>query len=64
MDLEVIYKVDKEEVKQQMRRLPSFHKNTSKPFFVHYQNFELKAVEIAAIYENRWQRETFFKKLK
>jgi Transposase DDE domain len=27
-------------------------------------NFELTAVEIAAIYENRWQIETFFKKLK
>ena len=62
--IEVTYKVDKEEVKQQMRRVAFFSEKYGKAFVYITNNFELTAVEIAAIYENRWQIETFFKKLK
>jgi Transposase DDE domain/Domain of unknown function (DUF4372) len=62
--IEVIYKVNKEEIKQQMRRVAFFSKKYGKVFVYITNNFELTAVEIAAIYENRWQIETFFKKLK
>jgi hypothetical protein len=62
--IEVIYKVDKEEIKLQMRRVAFFSEKYAKAFVYITNNFELTAVEIAAIYENRWQIETFFKKLK
>jgi Transposase DDE domain/Domain of unknown function (DUF4372) len=62
--IEVIYKVNKEEIKQQIRRVAFFSKKYGKAFVYITNNFELTAVEIAAIYENRWQIETFFKKLK
>jgi hypothetical protein len=62
--IEVIYKVNKEEIMQQMRRVAFFSKKYGKAFVYITNNFELTAVEIAAIYENRWQIETFFKKLK
>ena len=62
--IEVIYKVDKQEIKQQMRRVAFFSEKYAKAFVYITNNFELTAVEIAAIYENRWQIETFFKKLK
>ena len=62
--IEVIYKVDKQEIKQQMRRVAFFSQKYAKAFVYISNNFELTAVEIAAIYENRWQIETFFKKLK
>ncbi len=62
--IEVLYKVDKEEIKQQMRRVAFFSKKYAKAFVYITNNFEITAVEIAAIYENRWQIETFFKKLK
>ncbi len=62
--IEVIYKVDKNEIKQQMRRVAFFSEKYAKAFVYITNNFELTAVEIAAIYENRWQIETFFKKLK
>ena len=62
--IEVIYKVNKEQIKQQMRRVAFFSEKYGKAFVYITNNFELTAVEIAAIYENRWQIETFFKKLK
>ncbi len=36
----------------------------NKTFVYITNNFELSALEIVAIYQNRWQIETFFKKLK
>jgi hypothetical protein len=62
--IEVTYKINNEEIKQQMRRVVFFSKKYEKAFVYITNNFELTAVEIAAIYENRWQIETFFKKLK
>ena len=47
-----------------MRRVAFFSEKYGKAFVYITNNFELTAVEIAAIYENRWQIETFFKKLK
>ena len=58
------YKANNEEIKQQMRRVAFFSKKYEKAFVYITSNFELTAAEIAAIYENRWQTETFFKKLK
>ncbi|MEJ7677290.1 MAG: IS4 family transposase [Segetibacter sp.] len=62
--IEVTYTVNKEEIKQQMRRVAFFSEKYGKAFVYITNNFELTAVEVAAIYENRWQIETFFKKLK
>lgn len=62
--IEVTYKADKETVKQQMRRVSVFSAKYNKAFVYITNNFEMTAVEIAGIYENRWQIETFFKKLK
>ncbi len=62
--IEVTYTVNKEDIKQSMRRVAFFSKKYGKAFVYITNNFELTAVEIAAIYENRWQIETFFKKLK
>ena len=62
--IEVTYKADKQQLKQQMRRVAVFSAKYNKAFVYITNNFELTAVEIAAIYENRWQIETFFKKLK
>ncbi len=62
--IEVTYTVNKEEIKQQMRRVAFFSERYGKAFVYITNNFELTAVEIAAVYENRWQIETFFKKLK
>lgn len=62
--IEVIYSANKEEIIQQMRRVAVFSAKYNKAFVYITNNFELTAVEIAAIYENRWQIETFFKKLK
>lgn len=47
-----------------MRRVAVFSVKYDKAFVYISNNFELTAIEIAAIYENRWQIETFFKKLK
>lgn len=46
-----------------MRRVAVFSVKYNKAFVYITNNFEMTAVEIAAIYENRWQIETFFKKL-
>ena len=62
--IEVTYKADKEPLKQQMRRVAVFSAKYNKAFVYITNNFEMTAVEIAGIYENRWQIETFFKKLK
>ena len=62
--IEVSYKVDKEVITQQMRRVAVFSQKYQKAFIYITNNFDLTAVEIAAIYANRWQIETFFKKLK
>ena len=62
--IEVSYKVNKEVITQQMRRVAVFSPKYQKAFVYTTNNFDLTAVEIAAIYANRWQIETFFKKLK
>ena len=62
--IEVTYTVNKEEIKQQMRRVAFFSEKYGKAFVYITNNFELTAVEVAGIYEKRWQIETFFKKLK
>jgi IS4 transposase len=62
--IEVSYKVNKEVITQQMRRVAVFSQKYQKAFVYTTNNFNLTAVEIAAIYANRWQIETFFKKLK
>ena len=62
--IEVSYKVNKEVITQQMRRVAVFSQRYKKAFVYTTNNFDLTAVEIAAIYANRWQIETFFKKLK
>ena len=62
--IEVTYTVNKEEIKQQMRRVAVYSAQYQKAFVYITNNFELTAVEVAAIYYNRWQIETFFKKLK
>jgi Transposase DDE domain len=63
--IEITYKDENgEDLKQQMRRVVFFSKQYGKAFVYITNNFELTAVEIAAIYAQRWQIETFFKKLK
>ena len=62
--IEVSYKVNKQVITQHMRRVAVFSQKYQKAFVYTTNNFDLTAVEIAAIYANRWQIETFFKKLK
>jgi hypothetical protein len=62
--IEVTYTADKGECKQQMRRVAVYSDKYKKAFVYITNNFELTAMEIGAIYNNRWQIETFFKKLK
>jgi hypothetical protein len=47
-----------------MRRAAVYAAKYKKAFVYITNNFELTSIEIAAIYANRWQIETFFKKLK
>ena len=47
-----------------MRRVAVYSVKYNKAFVYITNNFDLTAKEIAAIYANRWQIETFFKKLK
>lgn len=61
---EVSYKNGKEECTQQIRRVEFFSEKHKKVFVYNTNNFDLSALEIVAIYQNRWQIETFFKKLK
>lgn len=60
----VIYTHDKIEITQQMRRVAVYSEKYQKVFVYITNNFELSALEIAMIYANRWQIETFFKTLK
>ena len=62
--IEVTYTVGKVIVRQIMRRVVVYSEKYKKAFVYITNNFDLTAVEIAAIYANRWQIETFFKKLK
>ena len=62
--IEVTYKKEKEEKKLQMRRVVLFSEKHNQSFVYITNNFELTALEVVAIYQNRWQIETFFKKLK
>jgi IS4 transposase len=62
--IEVTYTVNKEEITQHMRRVAVSSAKYKEAFVYITNNFELTAVEIAAIYENLKQIETFFKKLK
>lgn len=62
--IEITYKDNKEEMNQQMRRVAFFSAQYGKAFVYITNNFEMTAVEIAAIYAQRWQIETFFRKLK
>ena len=62
--IEVTYTVDKVIFKQQMRRVAIYSVKYKKAFIYITNNFDLTAKETAAIYDNRWQIETFFKKLK
>lgn len=62
--IEVQYKEDDGIKAMQLRRITVFSDKYQKAFVYVTNNFELTAVEIAAIYANRWQIETFFKKLK
>ncbi len=62
--IEVTYKNDNEDKTVQMRRVAVFSEKYQTAFVFITNNFELSATEIAAIYQNRWQIEVFFKKLK
>lgn len=62
--IEVTYKYGKEDATLQMRRVAVFSEKYQTAFVFITNNFELSALEIAAIYQNRWQIEVFFKKLK
>ena len=62
--IEVTYKHDQEDRTLQMRRVAVFSEKYQTAFVFITNNFELSATEIAAIYQNRWQIEVFFKKLK
>lgn len=62
--IEVTCKLDKEDRTLQMRRVAIFSEKYRTAFVFITNNFELSASEIAAIYQNRWQIEVFFKKLK
>ncbi len=47
-----------------MLRVAVYSKKYNTAFVYITNNFELTAIDIAAIYQNRWQIEVFFKKLK
>ena len=59
--LQIIYKDNKEDIKKQMRRVAFFIEHYGKAFIYITNNFEMTAVEIAAIYAQRWQIEIFLK---
>ena len=62
--IEICCKLAKEDQTLQMRRVAIFSEKYQTAFVFITNNFELSASEIAAIYQNRWQIEVFFKKLK
>jgi hypothetical protein len=62
--IEVLYSEQKEQKTLHMRRVAFYSEKYQTAFVYITNNFTLTAVEIAAIYQNRWQIEVFFKKLK
>lgn len=62
--IEVTYNHNKAEKTLQMRRIAVYSEKYKTAFVFITNNFELSAAEVAAIYQNRWQIEVFFKKLK
>lgn len=66
--IQVAYKIDVESVAVkktlQLRRIAYYSQKHDKPFIYWTNNKELSAMEVVEIYAQRWQIETFFKKLK
>jgi hypothetical protein len=66
--IEVKYNVETETTQAkkqlQLRRIAYYSKKHDATFIYWTNNIELKASEVVAIYQNRWQIEKFFKKLK
>lgn len=62
--IEANYTDAKELKTLQMRRIAVYSEKYKAAFVYITNNFELSATDIAAIYQNRWQIEVFFKKLK
>jgi hypothetical protein len=66
--IEVEYSIDDENSKikksLQLRRTAHYSKKHNTTFVYWTNNLELEAMDIVAIYQNRWQIEKFFKKLK
>ncbi len=66
--IEVNYSIENEKVKVkkqlQLRRIAYYSPKHKDTFIYWTNNTELTATEIVAIYQNRWQIEKFFKKLK
>lgn len=60
----VTYNHNKAEKTLEMRRVAVYSEKYKTAFVFITNNFELSATEVAAIYQNRWQIEVFFKKLK
>ena len=66
--IEVKYAIENETVQAkkqlQLRRIAYYSQKHSNTFIYWTNNLEFTATEIVAIYQNRWQIEKFFKKLK
>ncbi len=66
--IEVKYAVEKENIQAkkqlQIRRIAYYSQKHKDTFIYWTNNMELTATEVVAIYQNRWQIEKFFKKLK
>jgi transposase len=66
--IEISYEVEIDTIKAQkhlqLRRVAYYSEKHNDTFIYWTNNLELKASEVIAIYQNRWQIEKFFKKLK
>jgi IS4 transposase len=66
--IEVKYNIETENTQAkkqlQLRRIAYYSEKHDATFIYWTNNVELKASEVVAIYQNRWQIEKFFKKLK
>ena len=63
--IEVIYKVKiGGNIPLQLRRVAFWDESTKRTFVFITNNFELTSIQVADIYKNRWQIESFLKKLK